>query len=124
MKRILLVEDVPLNRDLIVQLLEDHYQIAEAYDGQQGLDMAHGEHRPDIILMDLSLPHLDGWEAIKALKQDPETKNIPIIALTAHAMTQDRDAVIKLGCDDYLTKPIDEELLLKTIEQLLSQRHS
>ncbi len=118
-KIILLVEDVPLNRDLIVQLLEDHYRVVQACDGFEGVAMAI-QKRPDLILMDLSLPGLDGWEAIRRIRNHAETRHIPIIALTAHAMIGDKEKAIALGCDDYLTKPIDERLLLKTVHHFLT----
>ena len=121
MKTVLLVEDAPLNRDLMVQLLEDTFHILQACDGNEGIVMAR-EKRPDIILMDLSLPGMDGWEAIRKLKKDSRTKTIPIIAITAHAMLGDREKVMSLGCDDYLTKPIDERILFRAINQLLERR--
>ena len=120
MKTILLVEDVAMNRDLMVQILEDQFLILQACDGYEGVTLA-AEKQPDIILMDLSLPGMDGWEAIKKLKNDHRTKNIPIVALTAHAMLGDRERVIGLGCDDYLSKPIDERLLFKTVRRLLQR---
>ena len=118
MKRILVVEDQELNLDLLVQLLEDCYEVVTAADGASGIEMAH-RLRPDAILMDLSLPVLDGWEAIRQLKASAELKHIPIIALTAHAMTGDEQRAQDCGCDDYLTKPIDESLLYAALERHL-----
>ena len=117
MKTILLVEDAPLNRDLIVQLLEDYFHILEATDGLEGIASAQ-QHQPDLIIMDLSLPRLDGWQAIKRLKANAKTRHIPIIALTAHAMIGDKERGMALGCDDYLTKPIDERQFFRAIKKL------
>ena len=118
MKTILLVEDVPLNRDLMVQILEEHFHILQAEDGRQGLNMAI-EKKPDLVLMDLSLPEMDGWTVVQKLKNHPATKKIPIVALTAHAMMGDKEKAMSLGFDAYLTKPIDERLLFRTIRKLL-----
>src|SRR5215467_4341773 len=111
MKKILVVEDVEFNRDLLVQLLEDEYEILTAVDGAAGIEVAERE-QPDLILMDLSLPVVDGWEATRRIKATPGLKTIPIIALTAHAMQGDEEKARACGCDDYLTKPIDETQLL------------
>jgi two-component system, cell cycle response regulator DivK len=119
MKRILIIEDVELNRDLLVQLLEDDYEILTATDGAEGLELAERE-RPDLILMDLSLPVVDGWEATRRLKSNGELKNIPVIALTAHAMEGDETKARACGCDDYLAKPIDEVRLFEKLHQLLT----
>ena len=118
MRRILIVEDVEYNRDLLVQLLEDDYEILTAADGAAGIELA-ARGRPDLILMDLSLPVVDGWEATRRLKARPETGAIPVIALTAHAMQGDEDKARACGCDDYLTKPIDEDQLFATLARLL-----
>jgi CheY-like chemotaxis protein len=118
MKRILIVEDVELNRDLLVQLLEDEYEILTATDGAEGLAMAEREH-PDLILMDLSLPVVDGWEATRRLKSNGELSSIPVIALTAHAMQGDEEKARSCGCDDYLAKPIDEARLFEKLDQHL-----
>jgi CheY-like chemotaxis protein len=118
MKRILVVEDHELNLDLLVQLLEDRYQVVTATDGASGLDMAQ-ELRPDAILMDLSLPVVDGWEAIRRLKDSPELSPIPVIALTAHAMAGDEERARDCGCDDYMTKPIDEDVLFAKLQHYL-----
>ena len=118
MKRILVVEDQELNLDLLVQLLEDRYEVATAMDGASGIEMAQ-RLRPDAILMDLSLPVLDGWEAIRQLKASAELQHIPIVALTAHAMAGDEQRAHDCGCDDYLTKPLDERLLFAVLERHL-----
>jgi two-component system, cell cycle response regulator DivK len=118
MKRILIVEDVELNRDLLMQLLEDDYELATAGDGAAGVDKAASE-RPDLILMDLSLPVIDGWEATRRIKADAATAAIPVIALTAHAMSGDAEKARAAGCDDFMTKPIDEDLLFAKLRQWL-----
>jgi two-component system, cell cycle response regulator DivK len=120
MKKVLIVEDVEMNMDLLVQLLEDRYEIATAGDGEGGLDAAARE-RPDLILMDLSLPAMDGWEAARRLKADPVLRHIPVIALTAHAMRGDEERARAAGCDDYLSKPIDEDLLFAKLRSLLGE---
>jgi two-component system cell cycle response regulator DivK len=114
----LIVEDVELNRDLLVQLLEDDYEISTAGDGASGLEAA-ARLRPDLILMDLSLPVIDGWEASRRLKADPDLRHIPVIALTAHAMQGDEAKARACGCDDYLAKPIDEALLFEKLGGVL-----
>jgi two-component system cell cycle response regulator DivK len=118
MKKILIVEDVEYNRELLVQLLEDEYEVLTAPDGAAGIESA-ARHRPDLILMDLSLPGVDGWEATRRLKARPETAPIPVIALTAHAMQGDEERARACGCDDYLTKPIDEGRLFETLARFL-----
>jgi two-component system, cell cycle response regulator DivK len=118
MRKILIVEDVEYNRDLLVQLLEEEYEVVTAADGAAGIDAA-ARHRPDVILMDLSLPGIDGWEATRRLKARPDTAAIPVIALTAHAMQGDEERARACGCDDYLTKPIDEDQLFATLARLL-----
>jgi CheY-like chemotaxis protein len=117
-KKILVVEDVEYNRDLLVQLLEEDFEILTASDGAAGIEAAVRD-RPDLILMDLSLPGVDGWEATRRLKARPETEAIPVVALTAHAMQGDEDKARACGCDDYLTKPIDEDQLFATLERFL-----
>ena len=114
MKTILIVEDVALNRDLLVQLLEDDYRLVLAADGQAALEKAM-EAKPDLILMDLSLPRMDGWEATRRLKADAALAGIPIIVLSAHAMRGDEERARASGCDDFLTKPIDEALLYQKL---------
>ncbi len=118
MKKILIVEDVEFNRDLVVQLLEDDYIILTAADGQAGVELAERE-RPDLILMDLSLPGVDGWEATRRIKANEALRNIPIIALTAHAMRGDAEKARASGCNDYLSKPIDEDLLFEKLRHFL-----
>ena len=116
---ILLVEDNELNRDMLTRRLErNKFSVICAKDGQEGIDKSKAEN-PDIILMDLSLPVLDGWTAAQKLKADTTTKSIPIIALTAHAMKGDREKALEAGCDDYDTKPIDFERLLNKINSLM-----
>jgi CheY-like chemotaxis protein len=117
-KTILIVEDVELNRDLLVQLLEDEYRLVVAEDGQTALQRA-AEARPDLILMDLSLPRMDGWEATRRLKADARLSAIPIIVLSAHAMRGDEERARASGCDDFLTKPIDEALLYQKLARHL-----
>ena len=119
MPRILLVEDNEMNRDMLSRRLRRRgYEVIIAVDGQMGIDMTKSE-TPDLILMDMSLPVIDGWEATRALKAHDETKEIPIIALTAHAMSTDRDKAIQAGCDDYDTKPIELSRLLGKMEALM-----
>ena len=120
MARILFVEDNEMNRDMLTRRLERKgHQVVIAVDGQQAIDFAAAE-TPDLILMDMSLPVIDGWEATRQLKADPATAGIPIIALTAHAMTSDRDKALEAGCNDYDTKPVDLQRLLGKIDTLLN----
>jgi CheY-like chemotaxis protein len=114
MSTILIVEDIEMNRELLAQLLEDEHRLVFAGDGLAALERA-AETRPDLILMDLSLPRLDGWEATRRLKSDPALAHIPVIVLSAHAMRGDEERARAIGCDDFLTKPIDEELLFSKI---------
>ena len=124
MQKILVVEDNELNRDMVGRRLERRgYEVVVAGDGQEGVDMAHSEN-PDLILMDLSLPVLNGWEATRQLKQDTKTNGIPIIALTAHAMASDRESAIEAGCDDYDTKPLEFSRLIGKIHALLPEDSS
>lgn len=120
MKTILIVEDVELNRDLLTQLLEDDYALVFAEDGQAALELAARE-RPDLVLMDVSLPKLDGHEATRRLKADMATAAIPVIVLTAHAMKGDEERARVAGCDDFLTKPVDEDLLFAAIARQLER---
>ena len=120
MKRILVVEDVEFNRDLIVQLLEDEYEILTAANGAEGIEVALRE-RPDLILMDLSLPVMDGWEATRRIKAHEALRGIPIIALSAHAMKGDEDRARQIGCDDYLSKPLDEDVLFEKLAKFLGR---
>ena len=120
MAKILLVEDNEMNRDMLSRRLERRgYEVIVALDGQSGVEMATAT-MPDLILMDMSLPVLDGWEATRRLKSDPATRHIPVIALTAHAMSSDRDKALDAGCDDYDTQPIELTRLLGKVEALLS----
>jgi CheY-like chemotaxis protein len=122
MTKILLVEDNEMNRDMLSRRLERKgYQVVMATDGAQAVAMAESE-APSLILMDMSLPVLDGWEATRQIKAKPETRSIPIIALTAHAMSGDREKTIEAGCDDYDTKPIEFPRLLEKIGTLLGNR--
>lgn len=117
--KILLVEDNELNRDMLSRRLERKgYEVVLAVDGGEGVAMA-GTEQPDIILMDMSLPVLDGWEATRQIKRNPSTAHVPVIALTAHAMSGDREQAITAGCDDYDTKPVELPRLLDKIETLL-----
>lgn len=120
MPKILLVEDNEMNRDMLSRRLQRRgYEIVVAVDGAQGVAMANAEN-PDLILMDMSLPIMDGWEATKNIKANTNTQSIPIIALTAHAMSGDREQALKAGCDDYDTKPIDLSRLLTKIEVFIA----
>jgi CheY-like chemotaxis protein len=124
MPRILLVEDNEMNRDMLSRRLERRgFTILIAVDGAQGVAMARSDS-PDLILLDMSLPVLDGWEAARQLKADPQTRGIPIIALTAHAMAGDREKALEAGCDDYDTKPIELPRLLEKIGELLPKQAS
>ena len=119
MAKILLVEDNHMNRDMLSRrLARKGYEVVIAIDGQQGIEMARSE-TPDLILMDMSLPVVDGWEATRQLKSAPETQTIPVIALTAHAMAGDREKAVEAGCNDYDIKPIELPRLLEKIEALL-----
>lgn len=119
MSKILLVEDNEDNRDMLSRRLERKgFTVTLAVDGQDGVDKAKSE-LPDIILMDMSLPVMDGWEATKVLKDNPDTAQIPVIALTAHAMSSDREKAIEAGCNDYDTKPVDLQRLLNKISDLI-----
>jgi two-component system, cell cycle response regulator DivK len=119
MPRVLLVEDNEMNRDMLSRrLIRNGYEVVIAVDGQQGVDMATSE-RPDLILMDMSLPVIDGWEATRQIKASEATKKIPVIALTAHAMAGDREKAMEMGCDDYDTKPVEITRLLGKMTALL-----
>jgi CheY-like chemotaxis protein len=121
MKRILIVEDNEMNRDVLSRRLARRgFEVMLAGDGRHGLAMAR-THAPDLILMDLGLPEIDGWECTRRLKADAETKRIPIIALSAHAMVGDRQKALHAGCDDFGTKPIDFEDLLSKMDRLLER---
>jgi CheY-like chemotaxis protein len=118
MKKILIIEDVEMNRDLLVQLLEDEYELSEAVDGPQGLEMA-AQIKPDLILLDISLPEMDGYEVTERIRADAELKDTPIIAVSAHAMAGDAERAIEVGCNDYLTKPVDEDALWEKVGALI-----
>ena len=119
--KILLVEDNEMNRDMLSRRLERQgYEITNAIDGQEGVKKAV-EIKPDLILMDMSLPVLSGWDATRQLKSMDETKQIPVIALTAHAMEGDKEKALEAGCNDYDTKPVELPRLLQKIQQLLGQ---
>jgi CheY-like chemotaxis protein len=121
MPKILLVEDNEMNRDMLSRRLEKRgYVLAIAVDGGAGVAQAKSE-QPDLILMDMSLPVLDGWDATRQIKADPTTAKIPIIALTAHAMESDRQKALEAGCDDFDTKPVELNRLLLKIEELLKK---
>jgi two-component system cell cycle response regulator DivK len=122
MARILLVEDNEMNRDMLSRRLQRKgYEVFIAVDGEEGVKLAQSV-KPDVILMDMSLPRLDGWEASRQLKAMAETQSIGIIALTAHAMAQDKDKALQAGCDDFDTKPVEWPRLLEKIESLLARK--
>jgi CheY-like chemotaxis protein len=119
MQRILLVEDNEMNRDMLSRrLVRNGYEVIIAVDGKQGFEMALSE-RPDLILMDMSLPVIDGWEATRRIKANDATRHIPVIALTAHAMAGDREKAMEMGCEDYDSKPVELPRLLGKIAALL-----
>jgi CheY-like chemotaxis protein len=121
MAKILLIEDNEMNRDMLSRrLARKGFEVAIAVDGRQGVEMAQAASY-DLILMDMSLPEIDGWDATRQLRAAPATKTVPIIALTAHAMSGDREKAIEAGCDDYDTKPIELERLLGKIQGLLGR---
>ena len=122
MVKILLVEDNEMNRDMLSRrLIRNGYEVCLAMDGQQGVDMAVSE-KPDLILMDMSLPVIDGWEATRRIKANDATRRIPVIALTAHAMAGDREKAMEVGCEDYDTKPVEISRLLGKIAALLAPK--
>jgi len=124
MPRILLVEDNEMNRDMLSRrLARKKYEVLIAVDGREGVEMATSE-APDLILMDMSLPVVDGWEATRRIKANSETEAIPVIALTAHAMSGDREKALEAGCDDYDTKPIELPRLLGKMEALLNENEA
>jgi two-component system cell cycle response regulator DivK len=121
MPKILLVEDNEMNRDMLSRrLLRNNFEVVMAVNGQEGVDKARSEN-PDLILMDMSLPVMDGWEATRTIKADATMKSIPVIALTAHAMESDREQAMQAGCDDFDTKPIELPRLLGKINALLTK---
>ena len=117
-KKILIVDDTEFNRDLVIQLLEEDYDTVIAENGAEALTVTETE-RPDLILMDLGMPVMDGWEATRKLKANDALKHIPVIAVTSHAMVGDEIDARKAGCDDYLPKPIDDELLMQKIKKFI-----
>jgi CheY-like chemotaxis protein len=122
-RRLLVVEDNEMNRDMLSRRLERRgYEVICAVNGAEGVDMAKRE-RPDLVLMDLSMPVLDGWEATRLLKGDEATRRIPVIALTSRAMPGDREKAVEVGCDDYETKPLDFHRLIEKIEKHLTGAH-
>jgi CheY-like chemotaxis protein len=124
MPKILLVEDNEMNRDMLSRRLERHgYSVITARDGQEGHQMASSEE-PDLILMDVGLPEMDGWEVTRLLKDNATTRHIPIIALTAHALVSDRDKAFESGCDDYDTKPVEFTRLREKIDNLLLEKRT
>ncbi|MCZ4094095.1 MULTISPECIES: response regulator [Sinorhizobium] len=123
MTKILLVEDNEMNRDMLSRRLSRRgFDVLIAENGKAGVELAALE-KPDLILMDMSLPVMDGWEATRLIKANPVTSRIPVIALTAHAMASDRDMALEAGCDDYDSKPVDLSQLVRKIEQLLATPH-
>ena len=121
MAKILLVEDNEMNREMLSRrLIKLGYEVILAEDGQQGVDIATKE-QPDLVLMDMSLPVMDGWEATRQLKANETTRNLPIIGLSAHAMTEDAERALQVGCDDYDTKPVDIERLTSKINAILDR---
>jgi CheY-like chemotaxis protein len=121
MPRILVVEDNEMNRDMLTRrLARSGFEALIAVDGEEGVELAKRD-LPDLILMDMSLPVIDGWEATRRIKADPDTRAIPVIALTAHAMAGDRERALEAGCDDYGTKPVEFPALLEKINALLAQ---
>ena len=121
MTKVLVVEDNEMNRDMLSRRLKRKgYEVVIAVDGEEGVAMAHSES-PDLILMDMSLPVLDGWEATRQLKAAPDTQSIPVIALTAHAMAGDREQALAAGCDDYDIKPIELKRLLGKMKAILEK---
>lgn len=124
MSKILLIEDNEMNSDMLSRRLQRKgHEVIVAVDGVQGIELAHSQ-KPDLILMDMSLPVMDGWEATQQLKSASETRDIPIIALTAHAMAGDREKCLEVGCDDYDTKPVEFSRLLGKIQTLLAKKVS
>ncbi len=121
MKKILVIEDEAFNMDLLVQLLEDEYEVLTATNGAAGIALAKRE-RPDLVIMDLKMPVMDGWEATRRFRADDNLEHIPIIALTAHAMVGDAEKARACGCNDYMTKPLDEDLLFEKLGQFLGDK--
>ena len=120
MKKILIIEDIEWNRDLLAQILEEDYEVVEAEDGAKGLEAAKQE-RPDLIIMDISLPEINGWDLAPMIRQSEGIEGVPIIAATAHAMAGDEARCREVGCNDYVSKPIDEDELMEKIEALIGK---
>ena len=121
MPRLLIVDDNEQNRDMLSRRLQRRgFDVLLANDGEAGLEMARAE-KPDLILMDMNMPHLDGWEATRQVKAEPELASVPVIALTAHALEGDRERALEAGCADYHTKPVDFPKLMEQIEALLKR---
>ena len=118
MKTILIVEDNPVNMDLMIQLLEEEYHLILAVDGSEALEMTSSQ-KPDLVLMDMSLPEIDGYDATQRIKADDQLRHIPVIGLSAHAMSGDAEKAAKAGCDAYLTKPIDFDQLFDILDRFL-----
>ena len=118
MKKILIVDDAEFNIDLLEQLLEDDYELVVAENGAEAVEQAQSE-KPDLILMDIAMPVMDGYDATRRIKANPELSDIPIMAITSHAKEGDRQKTFDAGCDDYLSKPIDEDVLLEKVANLL-----
>ena len=118
MKKILIIEDIEWNRDLLAQILEEDYEVVEAEDGAQGLEVAKQE-RPDLIIMDISLPEINGWDLAPMIRQTEGIAEVPIISATAHAMAGDEQRCREVGCNDYVSKPIDEDELMEKIAALI-----
>jgi two-component system cell cycle response regulator DivK len=124
MSKILIVEDNEMNRDMLARRLSRRgYEVLVAVDGREGMEKTRAE-RPDLVLMDMNLPEVDGWEATRQLKADADTADIPIVALTAHAMSDDRQKSLDAGCDDYDSKPVDLVRLLRKMETLLNEQNA
>jgi two-component system cell cycle response regulator DivK len=124
MTKVLLVEDTEMNRDMLSRrLVRRGFEVVFAVDGEHGVDLARSE-KPDIILMDMSLPVMDGWEATRRVKSDNATRHVPVIALTAHAMSGDQEKALAAGCDDYDTKPVEIDRLVGKIERLVGASKS
>lgn len=120
MKKILIVEDNVLNMDLLIQLLEEKYDVIQAKDGAEGFQLAI-ESKPDLILMDMKLPVMNGWETTRKIKSHDLTKHIPVIGLSSHAMSSDLEKAFAFGCDEYLTKPLDEMILYEKLIEYLGE---
>jgi CheY-like chemotaxis protein len=119
-KKILIVEDNEDNLDLLVQLLEERFELVTAIDGIQAVEIARKDH-PDLVLMDMALPRLDGWEATRIIKSTPEIAHIPVVGVSSHAMPEDEIRARQVGCDEYVTKPLDETALYEIVNRYLGE---